>query len=70
MKTIGLIGGMSWEIDYYYYRQIQRDDQRTLGRSAFGEDRPLYVDFHEIERLQHAGNWKPPEPSWPMLLAT
>ncbi len=57
MRTLGLIGGMSWESTVPYYRLINQHVGERLGglRSA-----PLVlwsVDFAEIERLQHAGQW-------------
>lgn len=57
MKTIGLIGGMSWESTLPYYRLINQTIRAELG--ALHSARVLLhsVDFHEIEQLQHAGDW-------------
>lgn len=57
MKTIGLIGGMSWESSAQYYRIINQDTQRRLGGVHSARSLMLSVDFGEIERLQHAGDW-------------
>jgi aspartate racemase len=57
MKTIGLIGGMSWESTALYYRQINLAVQRQLGGLHSAKLVLLSVDFHEIEVLQRAGNW-------------
>lgn len=57
MKTIGLIGGMSWESTIPYYRQINETIKERLGGLHSAKLVLYSVDFHEIERLQHAGNW-------------
>jgi aspartate racemase len=57
MKTIGLIGGMSWASTALYYRQINLAVQRQLGGLHSAKLVLLSVDFHEIEVLQRAGNW-------------
>jgi len=58
MKTIGLIGGMSWESTKVYYELINKKIQQLLG--GFNSARiVLYsVDFAEIEKLQHENNWQ------------
>lgn len=57
MKTIGLIGGMSWESTVPYYRVVNETVRERLG-SLHSAKIVLYsVDFFEIERMQHAGNW-------------
>ena len=58
MKTIGLIGGMSWESTIPYYRQINQHVKATLGGLHSAKIILLSVDFHEIERLQHQGDWE------------
>lgn len=58
MKTIGLIGGMSWESSAQYYRIINREVQARLGGNHSARSLMFSVDFAEIERLQHAGDWK------------
>jgi aspartate racemase len=57
MKTIGLIGGMSWESTALYYRQINLAVQQRLGGLHSAKLVLLNVDFHEIEVLQRAGDW-------------
>jgi aspartate racemase len=58
VKTIGLIGGMSWESTVTYYRQINETIKEMLGGLHSAKIILFSVDFHEIERLQHAGNWE------------
>jgi aspartate racemase len=55
--TIGLIGGMSWESSAEYYRIINRETQRRLGGVHSARSLMWSVDFGEIERLQHEGEW-------------
>jgi aspartate racemase len=57
MKTIGLIGGMSWESTIPYYRQINETVKLRLGGLHSAKLILYSVDFHAIERLQHAGDW-------------
>jgi len=57
MKTIGLIGGMSWESTVPYYRQINETIKQQLGGLHSARLVLYSVDFHEVERLQHAGDW-------------
>lgn len=57
MKTIGLIGGMSWESTIPYYRQINETIRERLGGLHSARVILYSVDFHEIERLQRAGDW-------------
>ncbi|MES2262306.1 MAG: aspartate/glutamate racemase family protein [Pseudomonadota bacterium] len=57
MKTIGLIGGMSWESTVPYYRQINKTVREKM-RGLHSAKIILYsVDFHEVERLQRTGDW-------------
>ncbi|AGG87789.1 MULTISPECIES: aspartate/glutamate racemase family protein [Rhodanobacter] len=58
MKTIGLIGGMSWESTVTYYRQINDTIKERLGGLHSAKVVLYSVDFHEIERLQRAGDWE------------
>ena len=58
MKTIGLIGGMSWESSLEYYRIINEQVKEKLGGLHSAKSLMYSVDFEEIERLQHQGNWK------------
>ena len=57
MKTIGLIGGMSWESTVPYYRQINETVREQLGGLHSARLVLYSVDFQEIARLQHAGEW-------------
>ncbi|MCF8173624.1 MAG: aspartate/glutamate racemase family protein [Burkholderiaceae bacterium] len=57
MKTIGLIGGMSWESTVTYYRLINEAVKQCLGGLHSARLVLYSVDFHEIERLQHEGRW-------------
>ncbi|MBF2036424.1 MAG: aspartate/glutamate racemase family protein [Leptolyngbyaceae cyanobacterium T60_A2020_046] len=57
MKTIGLIGGMSWESSAEYYRLINEATQRTLGGLHSARCILYSVDFAEIEALQHQNHW-------------
>lgn len=57
MKTIGLIGGLSWESSVVYYQIINRKTQELLGGSHSARSLMFSVDFGEIARLQHEGNW-------------
>jgi aspartate racemase len=58
MKTIGLIGGMSWESTVSYYRLINETIKQRLGGLHSARLILYSVDFHDIERLQHAGDWE------------
>ncbi len=57
MRTIGLIGGMSWESSALYYRWINERVRDRLGGLHSARIVLVSVDFAEIERLQHAGHW-------------
>jgi aspartate racemase len=57
LKVIGLIGGMSWESTVPYYRQINEVVKERLGGLHSAKVILYSVDFHDIERLQHSGNW-------------
>jgi aspartate racemase len=57
MKTIGLIGGMSWESSIEYYRIINEIMREKLGGLHSAKSVMVSVDFAEIEVLQHRGNW-------------
>jgi len=57
MKTIGLLGGMSWESSIEYYRIINQTVKRQLGGLHSAQCLMYSVDFAEIEKLQHAGSW-------------
>lgn len=57
MKIIGLIGGMSWESTVPYYSQINQTVRQRLGGLHSARIVLYSVDFHDVERLQHAGDW-------------
>ena len=57
MKTIGLIGGMSWESTAGYYREINQGVRTRLGGLHSARILLYSVDFAPIEALQHAGDW-------------
>jgi aspartate racemase len=57
MKTIGMIGGMSWESSSEYYRIINETIKAKLGGLHSAKSVMYSVDFSEIEALQHQGNW-------------
>jgi Aspartate racemase len=57
MKTIGIIGGMSWESTQTYYRLINQKVREQLGGLHSAKLILYSVDFAEIEPLQHAGDW-------------
>jgi aspartate racemase len=57
MKTIGLIGGMSWESSIEYYRIINETVREKLGGLHSAKSVMVSVDFAEIEVMQHEGRW-------------
>ena len=57
MKTIGLLGGMSWESSLEYYRIINQRVKEHLGGLHSAKCLLYSVDFQEIETLQHQGLW-------------
>jgi len=58
MKTLGLIGGMSWESTIPYYRQINETVKQSLGGLHSAKLILFSVDFHEIELLQRQADWE------------
>ncbi|MEH0022118.1 MAG: aspartate/glutamate racemase family protein [Desulfobacter sp.] len=58
MKTIGLLGGMSWESTVGYYRAINNGVRETLGGLHSAKIAMYSVDFAQIETLQHSGDWE------------
>lgn len=58
MKTIGLIGGMSWESSIEYYKLINELVKKKLGGVHSCKSIMHSVDFGEIEKLQHNGEWE------------
>jgi aspartate racemase len=58
MKTIGLIGGMSWESSAVYYNIINRKTNELLGRYHCAKSIMVTVDFAKIQELQFSEDWK------------
>lgn len=58
MKTIGLIGGMSWESTVPYYRIINEEVKNRLGGLHSAKIILYSVEFDEIEKCQSSGDWK------------
>ena len=57
MKTIGLLGGMSWESTELYYRLLNEGIKAKLGGLHSAQIALVSVDFQEIEAMQHNGDW-------------
>jgi aspartate racemase len=57
MKTIGLLGGMSWESTSSYYRALNEGIKARLGGLHSAKIAMVSVDFHDIEVLQRSGDW-------------
>ena len=57
MKTIGLLGGMSWESTVTYYRLINEGVKTSLGDLHSAEIAMYSIDFEPMERLQRSGDW-------------
>jgi aspartate racemase len=58
VRVLGLLGGMSWESTVTYYRAINETVRERLGGFHSAKLLVHSVDFHEIERLQRAGDWE------------
>lgn len=58
MKVLGLLGGMSWESTIPYYRMINEQVKQRLGGLHSAKIVLYSVDFYEVERLQHQGDWE------------
>ena len=58
MKTLGMLGGMSWESTQLYYQLINRGINKKLGGLHSAKIILNSVDFDEIEKLQHEGAWE------------
>jgi aspartate racemase len=58
MKTIGLLGGMSWESSAVYYRLINEGVAARLGGLHSAQSMMYSFDFEEIEILQHTNQWE------------
>lgn len=57
MKTIGLLGGMSWESTAWYYRAINEEIKNRRGGLHSAKIVLYSVDFAPIEKMQHMGDW-------------
>jgi len=57
MKTIGMLGGMSWESTTHYYSVLNRGVQAALGGHHSAKIAMVSVDFEEIKNQQYAGDW-------------
>jgi aspartate racemase len=57
MKTIGLLGGMSWESTLVYYRGLNEGIGNALGGLHSAQIVLYSLDFDRVEKLQHAGDW-------------
>ena len=57
MKTIGIIGGMSWESSLEYYRIINEITKERLGGLHSSKSLMISVDFAPIEKMQALGRW-------------
>lgn len=57
MKTIGMLGGMSWESTLSYYKAVNEGIKAELGGLHSAKICLYSVDFAEIETLQHKGQW-------------
>ena len=57
MKTIGLLGGMSWESTRIYYRELNRKINQQLGGLHSAQMVMINVDFAPIEQLMQQGQW-------------
>jgi len=58
MKTVGLLGGMSWESTVGYYQAINKGVKQSLGGLHSAKIVLYSVDFDPIEKLQHQGDWE------------
>lgn len=57
MKTIGLIGGMSWESNTLYYQIINREIAKRLGGLSSAQLNLVSLDCADIAQRQRAGDW-------------
>ena len=57
MKTIGLLGGMSWESSLEYYKQINEHTNKILGHQNNAKSVMVTINFDDIEKLQHQNKW-------------
>ena len=57
MKTIGMLGGMSWESTSHYYRLLNEGIKEKLGGLHSAKISMVSIDFHEMEALMQADDW-------------
>lgn len=57
MKTIGLLGGMSWESTTHYYRLLNQLINKQLGGLHSAQIAMISIDFHPLEQLMQKGDW-------------
>ena len=58
MKTIGLIGGTSWKSSLEYYKLLNEMTNKQLGSYHSCKSIMYSVDFEEVQKYQHEGNWE------------
>jgi len=58
VKTLGLLGGMTWHSTVDYYRLINQGVQERLGGSHSARILLLSVDFSPVEHMQNRGEWR------------
>src|SRR5579863_7033858 len=58
MKTLGMIGGVSWESTAHYYTRINQLVAQRLGGLHSARLLMYSVEFDEVQKLQHADDWK------------
>lgn len=58
MKTVGILGGMSWPSTVTYYQQLNMEVAKVLGAPHAAKILLHSVDFAEVERLQKSGGWQ------------
>ena len=58
MKTIGIIGGMSWESTATYYLELNRYINRKLGEYYSAKCILYNVQYHEIKQVHKKGDWE------------
>ena len=57
MKTIGLVGGMSWESTAHYYELLNKGAKERLGGRHSAKVLLYSIDFDELSTFQHSGRW-------------
>ncbi len=57
MKTIGMIGGMTWESSVLYYQAINREVRHRLGSLANARSLMATINFEEVVAMQKEGRW-------------